>query len=103
MTRMNSVVVQTGVILGGDMPTDCINVENSVAGNQLMFTCPPSKKGVVIEVFQKCYDGTCSCKHYIGGKLTQIKPCRVASCLFKNGNSSLNENDTILQWGSGRV
>lgn len=78
---------------------NCMNVEGCIgvtpgciAENQLMFTCPPSNKGMVIKVFHDCLEEKCHCKHYIGGVLAPIKPCRVASRLFKDQSSSPSEN-----------
>ena len=51
----------------------------------LLFTTPESAHGTAIEVFDSCYSGTCTCIHLIGGVVTQLKPCRIASHLFTPG------------------
>lgn len=54
---------------------------NSDAGN-LVFTSPPSEKGVSIKVYEQCIRGTCVCKHKIGNDFCQFKPCRFAALLY---------------------
>ena len=54
--------------------------------DQLWFSCPPTKGGVVIEVFKSCADGTCKCVHQIGGMAAQLQPCRFACYLFNTAS-----------------
>ena len=51
----------------------------------VVFLAPPSPKGTIIAVYSACLEGNCSCKHYIGGHVAQVRPCRVAAELFRAG------------------
>ena len=54
----------------------------SSTADTVVFIAPPSPKGICIEVYRKCMEGTCQCIHYIGGRRSQLKPCRFASYIF---------------------
>lgn len=54
--------------------------------NNLVFTAPPSTKGVSIEVYEQCVIGNCTCSHRIGNSDSQLKPCRFAALLFSPGH-----------------
>lgn len=58
--------------------------------DDLCFQAPESAKGVSINVYKDCISGTCKCEHLLGGRLTQLKPCRFASLLFGAGREPSN-------------
>lgn len=60
----------------------------SVSDRYLMFQSPPTRKGNVVNVYNDCYSGSCTCSHVLAGNELQIKPCRVASVLFDSKVSS---------------
>lgn len=49
------------------------------------FTTPPSNHGRTVLVSRECYMGICKCEHLLDGVPCQLKPCRFAVLLFKNG------------------
>lgn len=69
-----------------DVDTDAVT-DFSVNPNPdvLCFTAPESAKGASINVYKDCMSGKCKCEHYLGGKPTQLKPCRFAAFLFDAG------------------
>lgn len=68
--------------------------------NSLVFTAPPSTKGVSIPVYDNCISGKCDCKYLLGGSETQLKPCRFAAVLFDTGR---NATDDELKMYNGIV
>ena len=52
-----------------------------------------------LPVFERCYEGSCDCCHFIGDVPAQLKPCRAASYLFgPEALSSVGENDKHFLW-----
>lgn len=61
-----------------------------------MFQCPATRAGKVINVYEACFNGSCSCIHVIGGQVASLKPCRFASRLFKFPGYELNHDENVL-------
>lgn len=63
---------------------------------RLMFKCPATKAGRVINVYEACIKGNCPCIHLIGGQVASLKPCRFASRLFKFEGYMLSDDASVL-------
>lgn len=68
-------------------------VENAVEANlavsyplgEKLFSAPPTDEGVVIDVYEACASGICSCVYCHGGVRSQLKPCRFAWIIIREG------------------
>ena len=56
------------------------------ADRVLLFTIDGEGSLPSIQVHNDCLQGTCSCTHYIGTDLAQLKPCRFAPYISGEGN-----------------
>lgn len=65
-------------------------------GDSLVLATPPTPKGTSINVYDSCYVGSCTCTHYIGGILSQLKPCRFAVWLFGQGSIITDDDMTLF-------
>lgn len=65
-------------------------------GDTLVFTTPPTPKGTTVDIFKSCYDGSCSCVHYVGGMLSQLKPCRFVVWIFGQGSIVTDDDKTLF-------
>lgn len=59
---------------------------------------PISKKGNQIEVYENCINGSCGCSHYLGGRLTQLKPCCFTALMFE-GDRVCSDDELKLYSG----
>lgn len=48
----------------------------------LMFVAPATAAGRVVDVFNSCARGLCTCVHYLDGVQCQLRPCRLAYILY---------------------
>lgn len=56
-----------------------------IKADVVVFETPKSSKGVSINVYNSCIQGSCSCVYMLGGNRTQLMPCRFAALIF-SGN-----------------
>lgn len=94
----NELVDPDGVASGQHGKQICHLVDTYGSGNEennLIFTTPPSTKGVSIDVYEQCISGRCSCRHFIGKDLSQMKPCRFAAFLYQS-NRTPSEEEKIM-------
>ena len=99
-----SDVVEGGNVLVDTQPVNNVYVSplhevNVTVGDSgsCVFSPPTSAEGRVIEVFQACIDGYCSCDNEIGGVYCNLKPCRVGYFLF-SGMCSLPSDYVSRIW-----
>lgn len=72
------------------------SLENMPEENSLIFTTPPSSKGVSIDIYRHCIQGKCSCRHMIGNDISQMKPCRFAAFLYQSGRTPSEEEKIMF-------
>ena len=71
------------------LSTDFIpDVTCNVELREHVFFPPVSEGGRVVEIYQECVDGSCSCNNIIGESHCNLRPCRVGEFLF-SGKCSL--------------
>ena len=65
---------------------------NTVKMGTLLYCIDGDGKIPSVNVYDKCLEGTCTCAHYVGGKSTQLKPCRFANFISGSGCNVFHEN-----------
>ena len=75
--EMNGDVVDTG-----ESPTVVFDDFVTLPVDVNVFTPPVSKGGRVVEIFECCINGSCTCVNLVGDTHCDLKPCRVGWFLF---------------------
>ena len=57
----------------------------------------PNSKPILLLVTENCVCGTCECRHYIGGRVAHLRPCRAFVELFLRGDC--DPDWFYLLWG----
>ena len=82
-------------------PSDFSSIDygESRSVNSILFHTPMSNDCVSIPIYTECIDGSCTCTHFIGDHISQLKPCRAAQFLF-GGNKldSIDEDERLFIW-----
>lgn len=78
---------------GGVVDNLAVSAVKNSAGvtDSLVCITPVSSKGVSINIYRSCVEGSCQCLYELGGNATQLKPCRFGSLIFVNRDPSENE------------
>ena len=94
----------TGLMMNGNYDTSCTDSANVEVDSQGSFgnltsmfsVCSPL--GTVVDVYEDCSKGKCTCAYFIGGVKSQLKPCRFASIILNN-DYGLEDKYLELLWG----
>ena len=62
-------------------------VQNSTCNLQVWFREFPNSRPKLLLITEQCVRGTCTCQHYIRGRLAQLYPCRLFVELFMRGDT----------------
>ena len=86
-----------------DRPASLDHQRESSIYNGIVFHTPAFNNCVSIPKHQQCLDASCTCKHFIGGNPSQLKPCCVAPFLFGDSKLDYMDDDECLFLWNGLI